>query len=175
MFRVIIGIVLAAFITQNFFFSRCDTCLLYNYEQNDEKNLGLISLTITLLIWGGYSFSYFFQKGKLFAIMVFIFFFGEFLKEIFKKKYIPDEIDDVIKISIMLAIFNANFEMGYIYNVMSIFIGGLFYFIFCIIFGGINERLEYLEIPKFLEGNPIKLITFSLIAMVFYAFTGIKL
>jgi electron transport complex protein RnfA len=175
MFRIIIGIVLAAFITQNFFFSRYDTCLLYNYEQNDEKKLGLISLAIVLLIFGGYSFSYIFPKGKLFSIMVFIFFSGELLKEVFKKKYMPEEIDDIVKISIMIAIFNVNAGTGYGYDVMSIFIGGLFYFIFCVIFGSINERLEYLEIPKFLEGGPIKLITFSLIAMVFYAFTGIKL
>ncbi len=175
MFRFVIGIVLTAFITQNIFFWKYDAGPHYSDDQNDEKKLGLLSFTMVLLIWAGYTFSYILSSGKLFSIMVIIFFIGEILKIKFKKKYKSRQIDDAVKISLILAAFNLNFEMEYIYNLVLIFISGFCYFIFCLIFGSINERLEYLEIPDFLEGRPIKFLTFALVAMVFYAFTGIKL
>ncbi|WP_320046099.1 hypothetical protein [uncultured Ilyobacter sp.] len=175
MFRFLIGIVLAAFITENVFFSRYDSGDHFSEDKNDEKTLGIMTLTIIELIWIGYSFSYFVSGGKLFTIMVIIFFLGEIIKIVFRKNYKRKDIDDLIKITIILSAFNINFEKSYIDNLILVFISGFFYFIFCLIFASTNERLEYLEIPEFMEGGPIKVVTFALVAMVFYAFTGIKL
>ncbi|ADO82327.1 hypothetical protein [Ilyobacter polytropus] len=175
MFRFVMGIVLAAFITENVFFSRYDSVEHFSEDKNDERTLGIMALTIIGLIWIGYSFSYLLSGGKLFTIMVIIFFLGEMIKNIFRKYCKRRDIDDLIKITIILSAFNINFEKGYIENLILVFISGFTYFIFCLIFANINERLEYLEIPKFMEGGPIKVVTFALIAMVFYAFTGIKI
>ncbi|WP_372712559.1 hypothetical protein [Ilyobacter sp.] len=175
MFRVLMGIVLAAFVTENVFFSRYDAVDHYSEDRNDEKTLGIMALTIILFIWIGYTLSYFLAGGKLFTVMVAVFFLGEIVKNIFRKKYKRRDIDDLIKITLILSAFNINFDMGYTDNLAAIFISGFLYFIFCLIFASINERLEYLEIPKFMEGGPIKVLTFAIVAMVFYAFTGIKL
>ncbi|WP_321328116.1 hypothetical protein [uncultured Ilyobacter sp.] len=175
MFRFLMGIVLTAFITENVFFSRYDSTEHFSEDKNDEKTLGIMALTIIGLIWIGYSFSYFLSGGKLFTVMVTIFFLGELIKHIFRKNYKRRDIDDLIKVTIILSAFNINFQKAYIDNLMLVFVSGFLYFIFCLIFANISERLEYLEIPEFLEGGPIKVVTFALIAMVFYAFTGIKL
>lgn len=44
-----------------------------------------------------------------------------------------------------------------------------------VIFAGVRERLETSNIPKYLQGFPIALITASLIAMAFLGFQGLKI
>jgi len=44
-----------------------------------------------------------------------------------------------------------------------------------VLFAGVRERLEFSEIPEFLEGFPIALITAGLIAIAFLGFSGLKL
>ncbi|OQB14717.1 MAG: Electron transport complex protein RnfA [Firmicutes bacterium ADurb.Bin193] len=44
-----------------------------------------------------------------------------------------------------------------------------------VLFSGIREHLEYSEIPEFLQGFPIALITAGLIATAFMGFAGLKL
>ncbi|WP_319371051.1 hypothetical protein [uncultured Ilyobacter sp.] len=175
MFRFTAGIILAAFITQNIFFLKYYGGFKYLEDKNDERRVGMLTLNIIFLILPGYTISYFITRGRLFSTAVIIFFIGEIVKGLLKKKHRIREMDDVVKLSLILAAFNINPEIAYTQNLLLIFVTGFFYLIFCLIFGAINERLEYLEIPKFFEGGPIKLLTFALAAMTFYAFIGIEL
>lgn len=44
-----------------------------------------------------------------------------------------------------------------------------------VLFSGVRERLEFSDIPEFLKGLPIALISAGLIAIAFLGFTGLKL
>jgi electron transport complex protein RnfA len=70
----------------------------------------------------------------------------------------------------ILAIQNEyNYLVALIYTVGS----ALGFVLAIIIFAGIRERLELMEVPKVVEGVPIALIVAGIVAMAFMGFTGL--
>ena len=70
----------------------------------------------------------------------------------------------------ILAIQNEyNYLVALIYTVGS----AIGFVIAILIFAGIRERLELMEVPKVVEGVPIALIVAGIVAMAFMGFTGL--
>lgn len=64
------------------------------------------------------------------------------------------------------------------YNLLEAVVFGVFagvgYTMAISLFAAVRERLEYSDVPEFLEGLPITLITAGLIALAFMGFSGMK-
>lgn len=75
----------------------------------------------------------------------------------------------------VLGITILNFTKGYNYfeSLLNALGAGLGFMLAMIIFAGIRERLETSDIPEFLKGLPITLISASLVSLSFLGFAGI--
>ncbi len=64
-----------------------------------------------------------------------------------------------------------NLLMSLVYGVTA----ALGFMLALVLFAGVREHLEDADIPEFLQGMPIALITAGLIAMAFLGFSGLKI
>ena len=67
-----------------------------------------------------------------------------------------------------------NYQYGLIETVMFCFSAALGFTVAIILLSGVRERLETANIPKFLQGFPIVLISAALISIAFFGFQGLK-
>ncbi len=74
-----------------------------------------------------------------------------------------------------VALLNVQNEYDFINSAMYGFFGGLGFTLAIVLFAGVRERLELSDIPGFLKGFPISLITAGLIAMAFLGFSGMRI
>lgn len=74
-----------------------------------------------------------------------------------------------------VALLNVQNEYNFINSTIYGFFGGLGFTLAIVLFAGVRERLEFSDIPKFLKGFPISLITAGLIAMAFLGFSGMNI
>ncbi len=74
-----------------------------------------------------------------------------------------------------VALLNVQNEYNFINSVIYGFFGGLGFTLAIVLFAGVRERLELSDIPEFLKGFPISLITAGLIAMAFLGFSGMQI
>lgn len=74
-----------------------------------------------------------------------------------------------------VALLNVQNEYNFINSTIYGFFGGLGFTLAIVLFAGVRERLELSDIPEFLKGFPISLITAGLIAMVFLGFSGMQI
>jgi len=73
-----------------------------------------------------------------------------------------------------VALLNVQNEYNLLYTTIFGFCAGLSFTLAILIFAGVRERLEISDIPEFLKGFPIALITAGLIAMAFLGFSGMR-
>lgn len=74
-----------------------------------------------------------------------------------------------------VALLNVQNEYNFINSTIYGFFGGLGFTLAIVLFAGVRERLEFSDIPEFLKGFPISLITAGLIAMAFLGFSGMSI
>ena len=74
-----------------------------------------------------------------------------------------------------VALLNVQNEYNFINSTIYGFFGGLGFTLAIVLFAGVRERLELSDIPEFLKGFPISLITAGLIAMAFLGFSGMNI
>ena len=74
-----------------------------------------------------------------------------------------------------VALLNVQNEYNSINSTIYGFFGGLGFTLAIVLFAGVRERLELSDIPEFLKGFPISLITAGLIAMAFLGFSGMRI
>lgn len=74
-----------------------------------------------------------------------------------------------------VALLNVQNEYNFINSTIYGFFGGLGFTLAIVLFAGVRERLEFSDIPEFLKGFPISLITAGLIAMAFLGFSGMNI
>lgn len=72
-----------------------------------------------------------------------------------------------------VAINNVNLEYDIFTGVVNGFATSVGFAISIIILAGIREKMEYSDIPKYLKGMPIVLITAGLMAIAFCGFSGL--
>lgn len=75
----------------------------------------------------------------------------------------------------VLGVVLLNIDEGYNFaqSMVSSLGAGLGFMVAMVMFAGVRERLESSDIPKFLEGLPITLVSASLTSMSFLGFTGL--
>ena len=74
-----------------------------------------------------------------------------------------------------VALLNVQNEYNFINSTIYGFFGGLGFTLAIVLFAGVRVRLELSDIPEFLKGFPISLITAGLIAMAFLGFSGMQI
>ena len=74
-----------------------------------------------------------------------------------------------------VALLNVQNEYNFINSTIYGFFGGLGFTLAIVLFAGVRERLELSDIPEFLKGFPISLITAGLIDMAFLGFSGMQI
>jgi electron transport complex protein RnfA len=67
----------------------------------------------------------------------------------------------------------ADATYGYLQAVVNAFGSGIGFLVAMVIFSAIRERMEGLDIPEFLKGLPITLVSASLVALSFLGFQGV--
>lgn len=75
----------------------------------------------------------------------------------------------------VLGVVLLNIDEGYNFaqSIVSSLGAGLGFLVAMVMFAGVRERLEGCDIPKFLQGLPITLVSASLTSMSFLGFTGL--
>ena len=75
----------------------------------------------------------------------------------------------------VLGVTTLNIDEGYNYiqSIVNAIGSGVGYLVAMVLFAGVRERLENSNIPKFLEGLPITLISASILACAFLGFGGL--
>ncbi len=74
-----------------------------------------------------------------------------------------------------VALLNVQNKYNFINSTIYGFFGGLGFTLAIVLFAGVRERLEFSDIPEFLKGFPISLITAGLISMAFLGFSGMSI
>lgn len=72
-----------------------------------------------------------------------------------------------------VVLLNIDNGYGFAQSMFSSVGAGLGFMLAMVMFAGVRERMEYCEIPKFLQGLPITLVAASLVSVSFLGFTGI--
>lgn len=72
-----------------------------------------------------------------------------------------------------ITMLNITNELSYVESLFNALAAGLGFMLAMLLFSGVRERLETAEIPEFLKGLPITLISASLVSLSFLGFAGI--
>lgn len=65
-------------------------------------------------------------------------------------------------------------EMSFVKSIVYAGSAGLGFTLAIVLFAGVRERLESSDVPKFLQGMPIVLITAALLSIAFLGFSGLS-
>ncbi|MBQ7792495.1 MAG: electron transport complex subunit RsxA [Clostridia bacterium] len=74
-----------------------------------------------------------------------------------------------------VALLNVQKNYGFLESLVSGIAAALSFTLAIWLFAGVRERLEHSNIPNFMKGMPIALVSAGLIAMAFLGFSGMKL
>ncbi|MBQ3118540.1 MAG: electron transport complex subunit RsxA [Clostridia bacterium] len=73
-----------------------------------------------------------------------------------------------------VALLNVQEGFDFVHTLVYSFSAGLSFMLAIVLFAGVRERLETADIPKYLQGFPIALVTAGLLALAFLGFSGMK-
>ena len=65
-------------------------------------------------------------------------------------------------------------EYGFVEGIVYAFASALGFMLAMVLFAGVRERLEEADIPEFMKGFPITLVSASLLSLAFFGFQGLK-
>ena len=72
-----------------------------------------------------------------------------------------------------ITMLNITNELDFVQSLVNALAAGLGFMLAMILFAGVRERLETADIPEFLKGLPITLISAALVSLSFLGFAGI--
>ena len=73
-----------------------------------------------------------------------------------------------------ITMLNITNELGFVQSLVNALGAGLGFMLAMLLFSGGRERLEPADIPEFLKGMPITLVTASLLSIAFMGFSGLS-
>ena len=72
-----------------------------------------------------------------------------------------------------ITMLNITNELGFVQSLVNALGAGLGFMLAMLLFSGVRERLETADIPEFLKGLPITLVSAALVSLSFLGFAGI--
>ena len=72
-----------------------------------------------------------------------------------------------------ITLLNITNELNYVQSLFNALGAGLGFMLAMVLFAGVRERLETTDIPEFLKGLPITLVSAALVSLSFLGFAGI--
>ncbi len=72
-----------------------------------------------------------------------------------------------------ITMLNISDNMGFVESIFNALGAGLGFMLAMLLFSGVRERLETAEIPEFMKGLPITLVSAAIVALSFLGFAGI--
>ena len=193
MLKDILSIAIIAMLTQNFVLVRFyGLCPFLGVSKKTDTALGM-GMAVTFVMTIASMLTYLANRFLLEAFnisylrtVVFILIIASIVQivEMFLQKALPS-LYSALGIYLPLittncavlgvALLNVQNEYNFINSTIYGFFGGLGFTLAIVLFAGVRERLELSDIPEFLKGFPISLITAGLIAMAFLGFSGMQI
>ncbi|MBQ2284721.1 MAG: electron transport complex subunit RsxA [Clostridia bacterium] len=193
MLKDILSIAIIAMLTQNFVLVRFyGICPFLGVSKKTDTALGM-GMAVTFVMTIASMLTYLANRFLLEAFnisylrtVVFILIIASIVQivEMFLQKALPS-LYSALGIYLPLittncavlgvALLNVQNEYNFINSTIYGFFGGLGFTLAIVLFAGVRERLELSDIPEFLKGFPISLITAGLIAMAFLGFSGMQI
>ena len=193
MLKDILSIAIIAMLTQNFVLVRFyGICPFLGVSKKTDTALGM-GMAVTFVMTIASMLTYLANRFLLEAFnisylrtVVFILIIASIVQivEMFLQKVLPS-LYSALGIYLPLittncavlgvALLNVQNEYNFINSTIYGFFGGLGFTLAIVLFAGVRERLELSDIPEFLKGFPISLITAGLIAMAFLGFSGMQI
>ena len=193
MIKEILSIAVIAMLTQNFVLVRFyGICPFLGVSKKTDTALGMgmaVTFVMTIASMLTYLANHFLLEVfniSYLRTVVFILIIASIVQivEMFLQKVLPS-LYSALGIYLPLittncavlgvALLNVQNEYNFINSVIYGFFGGLGFTLAIVLFAGVRERLELSDIPEFLKGFPISLITAGLIAMAFLGFSGMQI
>ena len=193
MLKEILSIAVIAMLTQNFVLVRFyGICPFLGVSKKTDTALGMgmaVTFVMTIASMLTYLANHFLLEVfniSYLRTVVFILIIASIVQivEMFLQKVLPS-LYSALGIYLPLittncavlgvALLNVQNEYNFINSVIYGFFGGLGFTLAIVLFAGVRERLELSDIPEFLKGFPISLITAGLIAMAFLGFSGMQI
>ena len=193
MLKEILSIAIIAMLTQNFVLVRFyGICPFLGVSKKTDTALGMgmaVTFVMTIASMLTYLANHFLLEMfniSYLRTVVFILIIASIVQivEMFLQKALPS-LYSALGIYLPLittncavlgvALLNVQNEYNFINSTIYGFFGGLGFTLAIVLFAGVRERLELSDIPEFLKGFPISLITAGLIAMAFLGFSGMQI
>lgn len=193
MFKEILSIAIIAMFTQNFVLVKFyGICPFLGVSKKTDTALGMgmaVTFVMTIASMLTYLANHFILELldiTYLRTVVFILIIASIVQivEMFLQKVVPS-LYSALGIYLPLittncavlgvALLNVQNEYNFINSTIYGFFGGLGFTLAIVLFAGVRERLEFSDIPEFLKGFPISLITAGLIAMAFLGFSGMNI
>lgn len=196
MIKGLVGIFLAAILTENYILNKfLGICPFLGVSKKLNTAVGMsIAVTVVMVIstavtWPIYNGILVPAGLEYLETIVFILIIAALVQllEITLKKYMPPLYN---ALGIYLPLITTNCAVlgvtmlvldkaasdptyGYVQALVNAFGSGIGFLVAMVIFAGVRERLELCDVPKFLKGLPITLIAASLVAVSFLGFGGL--
>lgn len=194
MIKGLIAIFLAAVLTENYVLSKfLGICSFLGVSKKLDTALGMsLAVTFVTVLATAVTYPiymYVLQPNNLgyLQTVLFILVIAALVQlvEIVLKKYIP-ALYKALGIYLplittncavlgvaLLVIEKSGPEYGFLQALVNALGAGVGYLVAMVLFAGVRERIENSEIPEFLKGLPITLVSASLVALSFLGFSGI--
>ena len=191
MLKDILSIAIIAMLTQNFVLVRFyGICPFLGVSKKTDTALGM-GMAVTFVMTIASMLTYLANRFLLEAFnisylrtVVFILIIASIVQivEMFLQKALPS-LYSALGIYLPLittncavlgvALLNVQNEYNFINSTIYGFFGGLGFTLAIVLFAGVRERLELSDIPEFLKGLPITLVSAAIVALSFLGFAGI--
>lgn len=194
MIKTLIAIFLAAILTENYVLSKfLGICPFLGVSKKLDTALGMsIAVTFVMVIATAVTYPLYMYvllpNGlEYLQTILFILVIAALVQlvEIILKKYIPS-LYKALGIYLPLITTNcavlgvailvterSGADYGFIHALVNALGAGIGYLVAMVLFSGVRERIEDSDIPDFLKGMPITLISASLVSLSFLGFKGI--
>ncbi|HBR32601.1 MAG TPA: electron transport complex protein RnfA [Clostridiales bacterium] len=194
MIKTLIAIFLAAVLTENYVLSKfLGICSFLGVSKKLDTALGMslavtfVTVLATAVTYPIYMYILLPNKLEYLQTLLFILVIAALVQlvEIVLKKYIPSlykalgiylpliTTNCVVLGVALLVIEKSGPDYGYLQALVNAFGAGVGYLVAMVLFAGVRERIENSEVPEFLKGLPITLVSASLVALSFLGFSGI--
>ncbi len=194
MLKALIGVFLVAILTENFVLNKfLGVCPFLGVSKKTSTSVGMslavifVMFLATLVTYPIYMYVLVPKDLAYLQTLLFILVIAALVQlvEIVLKKYIPSLYNAlgiylplittncaVLGVTI-LVIDKSGGDYGFLHAIFTTLGAGVGYLVAMVLFSGIRERLEDSDIPEFLKGMPITLVSAAILALSFGGFAGI--
>ncbi len=194
--RILVGVFLAAILTENYILNKfLGICPFLGVSKKLDTAFGMsCAVTVVMIIatavtWPIYTYVLYPNGLEYLQTIVFILIIASLVQllEIVLRKYMPP-LYNALGIFLPLITTNcavlgvtmlvlekgaADPSFGYLQSLVSAFGSGVGFLVAMVLFAGVREKLELCDVPKFMRGLPITLVSASLVAVSFLGFAGL--